>query len=80
MRTPERLRYLILLTGGDLIGDCRCGPMLKAAAAIEPPQAIERAGQAEAEERHRRNRNEDNQHEQRNGTPKRRQHQPQAGP
>ena len=56
MGAPQRARHLILLAGGELVGERGRRPVRQPAAAVEPAQAVEGAGQAEAEQRHRRDR------------------------
>ena len=80
MRAPERDRHLILLARRKLVRERGRGPVLQAAAAIEAAQSIEGIRQAEAKQRYRRDRDQDNQNEQRDGAPERRQPKPEAGP
>ena len=80
MRAPERLRHLILLACGKLVGDRCRGPVLEPARPIKAAQAIECARQAEAEQRDGGDRNEHDQDEQDDRPAQRRQPQPQAGP
>jgi hypothetical protein len=80
MRAPERLRHLVLLACGKLVGNRCRGPVLQPACPIKAAQTIESARQAEAEERHGRDRDQHDQDEEHDGAAKRRQPQPQAGP
>ena len=77
---PQRRRERIVGFRNQVVGDRGGRAVRQVAGAVEPAQAVIRAGQPHQEQRHRRGDREDEEHEQADGAAKRRQRDPQSQP